>query len=74
MSMYNAITFLAIYFVVLGNCCMITTRWRGLLLKMHHTSINFLITSVIQFNEVVLNLTSDEKVDTSVMHFQEQPE
>ena len=28
-----------------------------LVLKMHHTSINFLITSVIQFNEVVLNLT-----------------
>ena len=49
--------------------CMITTRRRGLLLKMHHTSINFLITSVIQFNEVVLNPTSDAQIDPRVLYW-----
>ena len=53
---------------------MITIRRRGLLREIHHTSINCLITSDIQFNEVVLNVMSDETVDTSVMHFPEQPE
>ena len=40
---------------------------------MHHTRINFLITREIQNNFVELNHTRDEKVDTRVMHFQEQP-
>ena len=40
---------------------------------MHHTRINCLITRDIQNNFVELNATRDEKVDTRVTHFPEQP-
>ena len=52
-----------------------TTQVTNVALKSaSHEYFNILIMSVIQFNKVVLNLTSDETVDTSVMNFPKQPE